>query len=208
MNLPAGEITVAVQDPPYTFMATGETAPWMARFFEAHDTFTTRTNDELLPQLHERDQRENARHVRRTFVYDHGGRVIRIGRDPHHAASVEGVSLPLAEHARDALSAVFYARTLPLRDGDRYQIPINEAGRSMVADVAVAGRESIALLGRQLTAIRLNPVIRRRVERRRPVTAVLWLSDDSRRLPLAMDIEAAFGRVRLELINYSTRPGT
>jgi hypothetical protein len=201
VNLPAGEITVVVQDPPYILRATGETAPWMARFFEAHDTFTTRTNVELLPQWHERDQREGARHVQRTFVYDHGGRVIRVGRNRDHAASVEGVSLPLAEHARDALSAVFYVRTLPLRDGDRYQVPVNEAGRSMVADVTVAGRESITLQGRQLTAIRLNPVIRRRVERRRPITAVLWLSDDSRKLPLAMDIDAAFGRVRLELIS-------
>jgi hypothetical protein len=203
VNLAAGEITLVVQPPPYTLVAKADTAAWMARFFEAHDTFTTRTNAELMPQVHERDQREGSRHVRRTFVYDHGGRVIRIGRDASHAASEAGVSLPLAEFARDAISAVFYARTLPLVDGDRYRIPVNEAGRSVVVDIEVTGRETITVQGRQVRAVKLDPRIRRRVERRRPVTAVLWLSDDERKVPLLMDIEAAFGRVRLELISYS-----
>ena len=208
VNLPAGEIAVTVQPPFYTFVAKAETAPWMAGFFEARDTFTTRTNAGLIPQIHERDQREGSRHVRRTFVYDHAARVIRIGRDAAHAAGEEGVTLPLAESARDAMSAVFYARTLPLAAGDEYRIPVNEAGRSMIVDLAVTGRETITVQGQRRAAVRLDPRIRRRVERRRPVTAVLWLSDDSRKVPLAMDIEAAFGRVRLELISYTPGPGT
>jgi hypothetical protein len=97
---------------------------------------------------------------------------------------------------------VFYARTLPLVQGDRYRIPVNEAGRALLVELSVGGRESIAVQGRQVRAIRLEPQLRRRVERRRPVTAVLWLSDDERRVPVAMDIDAAFGRVRLELVSY------
>jgi hypothetical protein len=50
--------------------------------------------------------------------------------------------------------------------------------------------------------VRLDPRIRRQVERRRPIVAVLWLSDDERKVPVAMDIDAAFGRVRLELTSY------
>jgi hypothetical protein len=202
MNLSAGEITVTVASPPYTLVARADTAPWMARFFEAHDTFTTRTNAQLVPEVHERDQREGSRHVRRTFLYRHAERVIRIGRDAAHAGGEEGVALPLAESARDAISAVFYARTLPLTRGDTYRIPVNEAGRSMVVDVTV-GRETINLQGRAVSAVRVDPRIRRRVERRQPIRAVLWLSDDERKVPLAMDIEAAFGRVRLELISYN-----
>jgi hypothetical protein len=203
MNLSAGEITVTVAAPPYTLIAKADTAPWMARFFEAHDTFTTRTNAQLVPEVHERDQREGARHIRRTFLYRHSERVIRIGRDAAQAAGEEAVALPLAESARDAMSAVFYARTLPLVNGDSYRFPVNEAGRSMVVELTVTGRETIHIQGREVRAIRLDPRIRRRVERRQPIRAVLWLSDDGRKLPLAMDVEAAFGRVRLELIHYT-----
>ena len=202
MNLSAGVITVTVQPPPYTFVAKAETAPWMARFFEAHDTFTTRTDAELVPEVHERDQREGSRHVRRTFLYQHSERVLRIGRDAAEALGADGIALPLVASARDAVSAVFYTRTLPLANGDTYRIPVNEAGRSMVVDLTVTGRETIAVQGRPVTAVRVDPRIRRRVERRQPIRAVLWLSDDERKLPLAMDIDAAFGRVRLELISY------
>ena len=205
MNLSAGEITVTVGAPPYTFVAKADTAPWMARFFEAHDTFTTRTNEELVPHVHERDQREGSRHVRRTFLYRHSERVIRIGRDAAQASGEEGIALPLVESARDAISAVFYVRTLPLANGDTYRIPVNEAGRGIVVDLRVTGRETITIQGREAAAIRIDPQIRRRVERRQPIRAMLWLSDDERKVPLAMDVEAAFGRVRLELISYELR---
>jgi len=201
MNVAAGEIAITVESP-QTFVARVETAPWMARFFEAHDTFTTHTDASLLPQVHERDQQEGSRHVTRTFLYRHADNVVHVGRDAGHAAGEEGVTLPLAKSARDAISAVFYARTLPLRDGDRYLIPVNEAGRNLVVELLVAGRELITVQGRDAAAIRLEPRIRRRVERRRPVTATMWVSDDDRKVPLALDLDAAFGRVRLELISY------
>ena len=31
----------------------------------------------------------------------------------------------------------------------------------------------------------------------------IWLSDDDRRIPLRVIVDAGFGRVRLELTNYS-----
>ena len=128
-----------------------------------------------------------------------GGAIARL---EGHAASEEGVSLPLARSARDAISTVFYVRTLPLVTGDRYLIPVNEAGRNLVVDVSVAGRERITVQGRELAAIRLEPQMRRRVERRRPIAATLWVSDDDRKVPLALDLDANFGRVRLELVSY------
>lgn len=205
MSVPAGEITVAVNtvdNDGFVFVARGETASWMTRFFEAHDTFTTRTDADLIPRSHERDQREGSRHVVRTFLYGHAERVIRIGRDAVQAMSEEGVSLPLAPFARDAISGIFYARTLPLTPGDRYLVPINEAGRNLIVELIVAGRETVTLQGASRPAIRLEPRMRRRAERRRPVEATIWLSDDERRVPLAMDLDAAFGRVRLELVSY------
>ncbi|MGH9345974.1 MAG: DUF3108 domain-containing protein [Vicinamibacterales bacterium] len=210
MDVAAGAITVSVQSggqdrSTFTLVARGETAPWMARFYEVHDTFTTRTGPGLLPLEHARDQARGSDRATRTFLYQHPDRVIRIGRDARHASGEEGVSLPLAESARDILSAVFYARTLPLIDGDRYLIPVNEGGRNLVVELAVAGRESITVQGRQVPSIRLDPRVRRRFERRRPVSATLWLSDDGPRVPLALDLDAAFGRVRLELISY--QPG-
>jgi hypothetical protein len=202
MDVPAGDVTIAVQEPGRTFLVTAATAPWVARFYEARDRFLTRADPQLLPQLHEREQREGARTVTRAFVYDHAGGVIRLGRSPEHAASEEGVALPLHPSSRDAISALFYARTLPLEQGARYSIPVNEAGRNLLVDLVVGGREAIQAEGATVDAIRIEPRIRRRVERRQPLTATLWLSVDERRVPLALDLDAGFGRVRAELVSY------
>jgi hypothetical protein len=38
---------------------------------------------------------------------------------------------------------------------------------------------------------------------RRSATATLWVSDDARKIPVALDLEAGFGRIRLELVHYT-----
>jgi hypothetical protein len=203
VDLSAGEITIAVQPPAFTFVVRAETAPWISRFFEARDVFTTRTDAELLPELHERDQREGARHVTRAYAYQHDEGVVRIGRTAEHAMSEEGVSLPLAPESRDAIAAVFYARTLPLEPGRRFMIPINEAGRQLVVELLVSRRERITVQDQPVDAIRLEPQMKRGAAARRTATATLWVSDDSRKVPVALDLEAGFGKVRLELVSYT-----
>jgi hypothetical protein len=206
MNVEAGSISLAVEGE-YRFVVRAETAPWVARFFEARELFATRTDALLLPQLHEREQHEGARHVTRAVVYDHASGVVRLGRTAEEAAAPEAVVLPLAPHARDAIAALFYARTLPLEPGMRYRIPVNEAGRSLVVDLAVAGRESIQIQGKTWPAIRLTPAIEQRVTRRRAVTAELWVSDDDRRIPLLVTVDAPFGAFRVELASYTGSGG-
>ena len=204
VDLPAGEITIAVQaSPPYTFLVRAETAPWIARFFEARDVFITRTDAALLTQLHEREQHEGSRHVTRAYVYKHEEGLVRIGRTPEDAASEDAVSLPLAPASRDALAALFYVRTLRLEPGRRYRIPVNEAGRQVVIELSVGRRERIRVQGKDVEAVRLEPRMSQGTSTRRSATATLWVTDDERRLPVALDLEAGFGRVRAELVSYT-----
>ena len=202
MNLVAGEVTIAVQAPEYTFRIDAHTAPWVARFFEAQEKFLTRASPGLLPQVHERDQREGSRHIRRVFLYDHARGIVRMGRDAAHAAGHEGVSLPLPPESRDAISALFYARTLPLEPGARHVFPVNDSGQNLQVELSVEGRETVEVADRPVDAIRLRPRLQRRLERRQPLRATLWVSADASRVPVLLELEAGFGRVRVELIDY------
>jgi hypothetical protein len=71
-----------------------------------------------------------------------------------------------------------------------------------VLQVAVGERESIEVAGGTFRALRLEPRLMRRIERRRPIAMTIWLSDDERRVPLRAVIEAGFGRVHLDLVDY------
>jgi hypothetical protein len=68
--------------------------------------------------------------------------------------------------------------------------------------VAVGEQETIDHAGQQVTALRLEPRLMRRIERRRAVVMTIWLSTDARRIPLRVLVDAGFGRVRAELRSY------
>ncbi len=202
LDLEAGRVVIAVDPPGYRFVVSATTAPWVSRFFEANDQFVTVADTTLMPRTHERDQREGGRRTTRAYVYDADRALVRVGATVDAAREPQATTLPLDRYARDAIAALFYVRTLPLADGAQYQIPINEGGRNQRLDLTVVGRETIVVMGTSRSAWRLAPSVRQRVERRRPPTATVWLSDDARRLPLAVDVTAVFGRVRLELVEH------
>jgi hypothetical protein len=213
VNLSAGDISIGVEPvprsaareggaPAYRFVVKATTAPWVAKFFEAQDVFTTQADGSLLPLVHERDQNEGSRHVTRAFVFDHAAHVVRTGRTVAEARADGAVTLPMSPHARDAVAALFYARTLPFGKGERVRFPVNEAGRNLVVELAVDGIERIDVAGRTLEAIRITPATQRRVEDRQALVSTLWLSNDEHRVPVALDLDAGFGHVRVELVSY------
>jgi len=67
----------------------------------------------------------------------------------------------------------------------------------------VNGVEPVTVQGKNVEAIRLTPDVRRRVEDRQPLTSTVWLSNDERRVPLVLDLDAGFGHLRVELVSYS-----
>jgi hypothetical protein len=202
LNVTAGEIAITVEPPEYRFVVTAVTAPWLARFFEARDRFETTVDRQLLPLVHTRELHEGSRNVRRAFAYDRARGVVRVAPSAEEAAAAEAVSLPLAPSARDAIATVFFIRTLALERDARLTIPVNEGGGNLLLELNVIGREAIPVDGQVRDAIRVEPRIRRRVERRPPPTATVWLSADRRQIPLAFEVRAGFGRVRAELIEY------
>jgi hypothetical protein len=214
LDVSAGTITLAVvaadasdagvdsTEASWVFEATAETAPWVSRFFEARDRFRTSASGDLLPLLHQRFLREGRRVVDRAYAYDHDARIVRSADTADAARDTTAMALPLAAHARDALSALWYVRTLPLEPGTTFEMPINEAGRNMKATIEVGQPEMVDGPEGAQSAFRVKPILSTRVQRRQAVDATIWITADARRVPIAADITAGFGRVRLKLVDY------
>jgi hypothetical protein len=198
MDVPAGTATMTVEQgsrdgPRWTFSLRAETAGWVSTFFVARDRFVTSTDRDFLPVEHRREIREGRREVDRVYRYDRLARTVETSQ----------MTLPLeSATARDAISALYYVRTLPLHTGTVFTVPLNEAGTNLRLQVSVGELEEIDYKGAPTQALRLEPRISRRIERRRPLSITLWLSADERRIPLRAIVEAGFGRIRLELSDY------
>lgn len=209
LDLSAGEATLTVGarpegtgTPGWTFEARAATADWVSRFFEARDRFTTEADAVLRPLLHTREIREGRRQFDRSYLFDHDARVVRMGDTPAEAASPDAISLPVPDGVRDALATFYYVRSLPLLAHTTISLPVNDAGRNLVLHLRVGDVEEIDHAGRRVRALRLQPVVDRRVERRQPASLTLWLSDDERRVPLVVEVSAGFGQVRANLVDY------
>ena len=203
VSLSAGDISIGVEPPAYRLVVNAATAPWVAKFFEARDVFATQADASLIPRIHERDQQEGSRHVTRAFVFDDRTHVVRTGRTVAEASAEGAVVLPMVPGARDAIAALFYVRTLPLKNGDRVRFPVNEGGRNVLVELSVEGIERVHVQGQDVDAIRVTPTLKRRVENRQPLASTIWLSNDQRRVPLVLELDAGFGHVRVELVSYS-----
>ncbi len=213
LDLAAGSATLTAEHPEgipgapagsarWVFEATAHTADWVSRFFEARDRFITVADETLRPIEHTRQILEGRRRFEQTYVFDADAGVVRAGPTRAAAAAAEAVSLPVPPDARDALTTFYYVRTLSLAAGAELTLPLNDGGRNMALQLRVVGYEALEHRGRAVRTLRLDPQIVRRVERRQPLALSVWLSDDERRVPLAIEVTAGFGRVRANLVDY------
>lgn len=175
-----------------------ETAPWVARFFEARDVFRTFTDSEFRPVAHLREIREGRRQVDQSVFHDGAGGVVRVVPDATTVEAGPGFRAP-PDH-RDPIAAFLLVRTLALAAGSQVAIPVNDMGRNLTLQSGPLAAETIQWRGQQVRALRMRPALVQRVQRRAPPAIDLWLSADQRRLPLRIDVAAGFGRVRVELI--------
>jgi len=186
----------------WRFEGAASTASWVSRFFEARDRFISLATDDFRPLAQTRDIDEGARRLTRAYVYDFERRQVRSGSDVEDALAPDAQASPLMAGSRDAVTALFYLRTLPLTPGAEIAIPVNDAGRHVIARVRVEQEDAIRGPGGEVRAQRLSVALERRLERRQAMELTLWISADARRVPLRLDLAAGFGRVRVELVDY------
>ena len=75
---PTAEDSLVAADAKWSLAATADTAPWVSRFFEAHDRFQTTTEEALRPLTHVRAIREGPRRLDRA-LYNRTARRVKGG---------------------------------------------------------------------------------------------------------------------------------
>ncbi len=205
MGMPAGTATFTAArqaadgangDAAHLLTVDLQTAPWVARFFEAHDRVETWTDGRVIPIRQQQHLREGRRVVDRETRFDRAARTVTTG---------EGPALPWPREGRDGLSAFFYVRTLPLAPGYAVTFPLVEGGRRYQVELVVDRVESIAVGGRQVDAFRATPRLTAAGNVGRALRSTIWISTDVRRVPLRLEVDTAFGSFRIELERQTAR---
>ena len=141
-------------------------------------------------------QDERDRHRERTYeIYPDSGFYREVGRDTTFAT----VAQPL-----DDAAFLYWIRTVPLEIGKRYEYARYFRPDRNPVIIEVLRRERVGVAGKKWNAI----VVRPKIPQGRGIFAEksetrIWLSDDARRIVLAIQSNFSFGQVTLKLKELS-----
>lgn len=185
--------------PFYRLRVTANSAFPFSAFFRVRNSMEALVDaDTLLPVSFVKDRREAAfrRHV--SVEFDRDENIAR--------PSGEWDAFSVPPEVRDYLSVFYHVRGAELATGESAVFTATGGRKTYDVRLEALRRETVPKWGRQVETV----VLKVSVSDFDPGGAIdddsqevlLWISDDDLRLPLRMELEAAFGNLNMILIRY------
>lgn len=194
----AGTATVTVKEKrpsfnsiAYYVVAEGRPTPLLSKLYTLYykadtliDAYT------LLPQRGSLYVEEGKRHRMKTTTFNQATR--RAKYEVQTATHVEK-ELVLPGFTQDALSALYVLRSIPMKAGDKFNMPVTDAGDVYRVQMQVGALESVKTPLGTMNALKIVPVIAAG-KAQPPRGLAIWISNDARRLPLKIEAQLAVGK--------------
>jgi hypothetical protein len=197
----AGDAQLAVQkgerggeEGAYRFVSTARSSRFFSTFFEVDDRVESVWSPAaLVPIRFEKRTREGS--YKRDFAYrfDHQHRIVVDGKG--HAGEI----LP---GSQDILSSFYMVRSRRLAPGDSLQIPTHADGKNYMLTVKVHRRERVEVPAGGFDCLVVEPLLRTAGLFRQEGRLLIWLTEDSRRMPVRMEGSMAVGAIVVELESF------
>lgn len=107
----------------------------------------------------------------------------------------------------DLISAIYMLRLLPFEVGKTFELSVSDSGLVYRVPVRVTGREKKKTIFGKVWCYRVEPGVfgeGNLIER--PGSMVIWVTDDSRRLPVRALVKANIGKVDIKLKKLTNPP--
>ena len=208
-SLTAGTAVMSVQDKKasygsiaYYIVAEGQPTALLSKLYRLYYKADTLLDAfDLVPQRASIYSEEGKRHRFKITTF---GAAAKSPTFEVRTDTVVRTPMRLSRDAQDPLAAIYALRARPLKAGDRMTMPITDSGRQYTIDVSVVGPEAVTCGLGSVTAWKLVPIARGAGPAAREIA--LWISDDSRRLPVKISAEVAAGRFDFTLREAQSAP--
>ncbi|MFS8084791.1 MAG: DUF3108 domain-containing protein [Acidobacteriota bacterium] len=176
--------------------------------FRFHQHVESAVNLERFSALKTNKLDEQGKRVRISeAIFDYESRKVTwTERDPNQNQPPKITALDLMEPFQDVLSMIYFLRTQHLEVGKSFEIPVTDSGRMFRLSVAVMERKRINTVLGRVHAVRIEPAIfgEDRMIRSNGKLSI-WITDDSRHLPVWAQVKLNLGTVDIKLksVNYT-----
>ena len=138
-------------------------------------------------------------------VFDHQARKVTWSeRDPNESGTPAITTLDFSEPIQDVLTVIYFLRTQHLEVGKSFDIPLTDSGRVFRMSVAVVERKRIDTVLGRVNAFRVEPAMfgANNLSRSRGQLSI-WITDDSRHLPVKAQLKVDIGTFDIKLKRLS-----
>jgi hypothetical protein len=174
----------------YYIVAESRPTPLLARLYTLYYKMDTLLDVySLLPQRGSVFSQEGKRSRMKTTMFD---RAARRAQYEIRTATSAKASVTVPAYTQDALSALYVVRSLPLKIGDRFTMPVSDNGKVYQVHMTVGGVEAVRTGIGSVQATKLTPTITGPDGSAGRAMAI-WISNDARRLPVRLEAQLAVG---------------
>lgn len=201
--LTAGTATVTVVEKKPSFnsvayyvVAEGQPTPLLSKLYTLYYKADTLVDAySLLPQRGSLYVKEGRRQRMKTTTFNQPAKTAKY--EVKTATQVER-TLSLPAYTQDALSALYVLRSIPMKPGEKFNMPVTDAGDIYKVQMQIGGVEPVKTGLGTINGMKVVPVVTM-AKGTPPRGLALWLSDDTRRLPLKIEAQLAVGRFTVTL---------
>lgn len=154
---------------------------------------------------------EQGKRVRTTeSVFDRSkGQVTWTLRDPNDPAAEQRRSITeFSGQLQDILSAIYFIRTQPLEVGKTFEVFVGDGGRVYKVPVKVVEKKQMTTILGRVDVLRVSPELfgTDRLIHEEKGDLSIWITDDTRHIPVAGRIKTDYGTFDIKLKRIVTSP--
>ena len=185
------------------FISTARSTGMVDKFYRVDDNVQSLFDPAtMLPLSYQMHQRHGRRKRERTLEFDHDHRNVIYQNNGHE----ETAEIP--DDAQDALSSLYFLRTREtFTKGEPVVLNVHDSGKTWAVEIFVLGRERIKVPAGEFDTVKLKTYPKYEGVFMHKGEICIWLTDDSRRIPVLMQSTITIGSIMASLTDIQLRSG-
>ena len=197
----AGDATLAVVgleivdgEPAYRLVSTANSSRFFSTFFDVKDRVESLWSiDRRLPLRFQKHIREGR------YSKDI---VVRFDHDSGVAVYDDGERRDILAGTQDVLSSFYYIRSQELTLGDSIAVPNHSNRKNYPLMIKVLRKETVQVPAGKFSCVVIEPLLKSAGLFKQEGRLTIWLTDDSRRMPVLMKSKVVVGSIVAELESF------
>lgn len=181
----------------FRFQLKAVASPSISKIYPFRDDFVSYFDSALgAPRRYEKNLTERSRVVKETVEFDQYG---RFAVRENSRKQKQRFTTDLG--TQDPISALYIIRGMGLKPGLRAIFPVQDGGRIYQLDLMVTGNDLISTNAGSFPTQRIEIFLRSDGSRPKDRRITLWMTSDSRSLPVLAAVDLPFGSALIELVS-------